>query len=186
MRHVLEALTPPDEFVHAAGSLLQTFNSYEPPIIKYAGKQNGILFKFLLNHDFIFERVKRREHRELGVSFYSSHEVDFQLDGHFWLQYGLFMGTNGRDDEAIELLTQSIRAYPDNFFAIHALADLQLKIARKSPSFDQRTRALLNEAVASLNRQDARHEVRTDSHGTVSLPAMQAETFCRILTRANP
>lgn len=169
VRHVLEALTPPDEFVHAAGSLLQTFNSYETPIIKYAGKQDGILFKFLLNHDFIFERVKRAEHRELGVSFYSSHEVDFQLDGHFWLQYGLFMGRIGRDDEAIELLTQSIRAYPDNLFAMHALADLQLKIARNAPSFNQRAKTLLNKAVVSLNKQDARHEVRTDQYPLVTL-----------------
>ena len=169
VRHILEVLTPPDEFLRAAGSLLQTFSNYETPIIKYASRQDSILFKFLLNHDFIFERVKRFEDRELGISYYSSHEVDFQLDGHFWLQYGLFMGRIGYHEAALELLTQSARAYPDNPFAVHALADLQLKIARKADSFDQRAKTLLDQAVTSLNLQDARREVRSDQYPLVTL-----------------
>lgn len=169
VRHILEALTPPNEFLHASGSLLQTFSSYETPIIKYASRQDGILFKFLLNHDFIYERVKSFNDREMGALYYSSHEVDFQLDGQFWLQYGLFMGRIGHDDKAIELLTQSIRAYPDNLFAAHALADLQLKIVRNSDTFDERAKSFLDSAVTSLNMMDARHEIRTDHYPLVTL-----------------
>lgn len=169
VRHILEVLAPPREFFYAADKLLRTFSSFETPIIKYAGRQDSLLFKFLLNHDFIFERVKQFQDREVGVDYYGANEVDFQLDGHFWLQYGLFMGRIGRDDAAIELLTQSTRAYPDNLYAAHALADLQLKIARNSNLFDSRTKSLLNEAVRTLNLQDARHETRTDQYPLVTL-----------------
>ncbi len=169
VRHVLEVLTPVVEFFGAAGSLLQAFSSYETPIIKYSSRQDGLLFKFLLNHDFIFERARRVTDRDLGIAHYSSHEVDFQLDGHFWLQFGLFMGRIGLDEEAASLLTKSIRAYPDNLFAAHALADLQLKIARNATAFDARTKSLMSEAVAALNEQDARHETRTDQYPLVTL-----------------
>lgn len=169
VRHILEVLTPPVEFLDAAGSLLQTFSSYETPIIKYTGRQDGVLFKFLLNHDFIFERVRRVDDRKFGIEYYNTHEVDFQLDGHFWLQYGLFMARIGRDDKAIELLAQSIRAYPDNLFAAHALADLQLKIVRNAPSLTPKLRSIMEEAVTALNLMDARHELRTDQYPLVTL-----------------
>jgi hypothetical protein len=167
--HVLDTLTSPEEFLSVASSLLHIFGNYETPVIKYSSRQDGILFKFLLNHDFIFNRVKRFKDREFGVFYYQNHEVDFQLDGHFWLQYGLFMGRIGRDAQAAEILTQSIRAYPDNPFAVHALADLQLKLVRNATHFDKMVSSLLEEAVTSLNSMDKRQESRTDHYPLVTL-----------------
>jgi hypothetical protein len=167
--HVLDTLTSPEEFLGVASSLLHIFGNYETPVIKYSSRQDGILFKFLLNHDFIFSRVKRFKDRDFGASYYQNHEVDFQLDGHFWLQYGLFMGRIGRDVQAAEILTQSIRAYPDNPFAVHALADLQLKLVRNATHFDKMASSLLEEAVTSLNSMDKRQESRTDHYPLVTL-----------------
>jgi hypothetical protein len=51
---------------------------------------------------------------------YADFEVDFQLDGHYWLQYGLFLSKIGELDNAHEMMRRSIQAYSNNPFAIHA------------------------------------------------------------------
>ncbi len=169
VRHILEVLTPGNEFFGCLSRILKTYVKYETPIIKYVNRQDAALFRFLLNHDYVFENAKRFQSESLGIGHYSEHEIAFQLDGHFWLQYGLFMGRLGKDEEAVDLLTKSIRAYPDNLFASHALADMQLKMARGRRIYDAKTKALIGNAVATLLSQDARHETRTDQYPIVTL-----------------
>ncbi|WP_140870074.1 hypothetical protein [Sphingomonas oligophenolica] len=169
VRHILESLTPRDEFFYCMSRILKTFVKYDTPIIKYVNRQDAALFRFLLNHYYIFESTKRFRSETLGIGHYGENEISFQLDGHFWLQYGLFMGRLGKDEVAVELLTKSIRAYPDNIFASHALADIQLKMARSRPVYDAKTKALISDAVTNLLAQDARHETRTDQYPIVTL-----------------
>ncbi len=169
VRHILESLTPGEEFFGCLARTLKTYVKYDTPIIKYVNRQDGALFRFLLNHDYIYENSRRYRSDTMGISHFSEHEIAFQLDGHFWLQYGLFMGRLGKDEQAVDLLTKSIRAYPDNLFASHALADMQLKMARSRRVYDGKTKALISDAVAILLTQDARHETRTDQYPIVTL-----------------
>jgi tetratricopeptide (TPR) repeat protein len=97
------------------------------------------------------------------------YEVPFQLDGHFWLQYGLYYDRLGDLSSAEEMLRKSIQAYPNNIFAEHALARLRLRIASSDQINDGEARALMAEAVASLNRLDARDPASLDEYPLVTL-----------------
>jgi hypothetical protein len=54
------------------------------------------------------------------------------------------------------MLRRSIQAFPENPFAVHAVAHLKLRIARHRASYDSVTRTLIGEAVEALLQQHAR------------------------------
>jgi hypothetical protein len=72
-------------------------------------------------------------------------------------------------DEALDMLRRSVQAYPGNFFAIHALADIQLRVARARPSFDTIARELVDQAVKSLLLQNAQFRLDVDVYPAVTL-----------------
>jgi hypothetical protein len=62
-----------------------------------------------------------------------------------------------------------VQAYPGNFFATHALADIQLRVARARPSFDTIARDLVDQAVKSLLLQDTQFRLDVDVYPAVTL-----------------
>ncbi|MBB5049489.1 hypothetical protein HNR60_004267 [Rhodopseudomonas rhenobacensis] len=168
VRHILENVATFTEFSSVLKSLLRTYLKYNIPIVRSVNRLDSQLFKFLLNHDFIFGHADRSGDCELGREIYSDFEVDFQLDGHFWLQYGLYLAEIDDLRGAIDKLRLSVQAYPDNPFVIHALADVQLQVARNRPSYDAATRTLIDEAVRALKLQDASN-VESDVYPIVTL-----------------
>lgn len=72
------------------------------------GRLDAKLFRFVLNNDFISEHASKYGDKRDGIKIYSDFEVEFQLDGHYWLQYGLFLAHIGRFDESIRMLRRSI------------------------------------------------------------------------------
>lgn len=82
---------------------------------------------------------------------YEAFEVPFQRDGHFWLQYGLFNRSIGKQDRALELLKKSVDAFPENYYAIHALAQQKLMLAAKVAKHNKpQAQTLMSEAVEHL------------------------------------
>ena len=107
-----------------------------------------------------------------GERLYSNFEIDFQLDGHFWLQYGLYMADRGQTAEAVTMLERSIQAYPSNAFAVHALAELQLQLARGRSSYDSVTVQLIGDSVKTLLELDARTGIEHDQYPIITLATL--------------
>ena len=169
VRHVLDTAVHFSILRSCIKAILSTFLKYNIPVIKSVRRLDGILFKFIINHNFIFNQAKRYGRAADGADVYADFEIDFQLDGHFWLQYGLFLSGIGRLSDAITMLRRSIDAYPGNPFAVHALADVRLRMAREMGEFNETARDLINEAVGSLLQQDAQSGIVFDQYPIVTL-----------------
>lgn len=168
IRHIIENVATFDEFSAVIKSILKTYLKYNIPIVRSTNRLDSQLFRFLLNHDFIFQHADRHGDRELGRDIFSEFEVDFQLDGHFWLQYGLYLAEIGDLNGSVDMLRRSVQAYPDNPYVINAPADVQLRIAKNRHGYDTVTRALIDEAVKALKLQDA-SRIESDVYPIVTL-----------------
>jgi tetratricopeptide (TPR) repeat protein len=169
VRHIVEHVASIDDVITSIIEILRTFTKYEIPITKNVGRQDSLLFRFLLNHNFISSLARNRSGTGDPVQIYKEFEIDFQLDGHYWLQYGQFLVQKGDLEPALELLNKSIQAYPGNPYAWHAYADLQLQVAERRDRFDARTVELLDEAVKVLEAQHAVSSSQSDQYPIVTL-----------------
>lgn len=168
VRHIMENVARISDFTNVIKSILRTFVKYDIPIVRSVNRLDAQLFRFLLNHDFVFGQSHRHHDTALGRSIYEEFEVEFQLDGHYWLQYGLFLAEDGDLEGSLSMLRRSVQAYPDNPYVLNALADVQLQVAAKRKSYDTITRSLIDEAVKTLKIQDA-SRVETDVYPIVTL-----------------
>ncbi len=169
VRHILENVADFPTVIDAAVETLRTYTKYAIPIVKNVDRLDGLLFKFILNHNFIGELARRRNEVEEALRVFQSFEIDFQLDGHFWLQYGQYLAMFGELEPALRALEKSIAAYPENIFAVHALADLQLKVAITRDTFDATTVALIGDAVETLEGLHAAQGIEADFYPIVTL-----------------
>ena len=169
VRHILDTSIKFKDFLRAVTKILQTFVKYETPLIRKVNKRDGALFRFLLNNDFIFEVAKKHHALDKGVEVYDAFEPDFLLDGHFWLQYGLYLIRIKRLPEALDKLKKSVDAYPDNPFSQHALANLQFRLVLDSETLTGSSNILLQEAVQTLEALAGRGPTVLDSYPLVTL-----------------
>lgn len=169
VRHILENVANFSIIVDVIVEMLRTYTKYDIPIVKNVNRLDGVLFKFLLNHNFIGDLARRRNEAEEGLRIFESFEIEFQLDGHFWLQYGQYLSMFGELEPALRALEKSIDAYPGNVFAVHALADLRLRVAYSRNTYDATTIALIGDAVETLERLHAAQGVETDFYPIVTL-----------------
>ncbi len=169
VRHIIENVIHFSEFRSALCAILRTYLKFEIPIVKSVTRLDAQLFRFLLNYRFILDNAERHNQTQAGIEFYSEFEVDFQLDGHFWLQYGLYLANLGTLSPAIKMLRRSIEAYPQNPFAAHALADVQLRAAKERAAYDLVTRELISDAVKALTLQDSQFGLELDEYPIVTL-----------------
>jgi len=169
VRHIIENVSDFSDVIQASKGTLRTYTKFSPPIVKSVGRYDALLFKFLLNHNFIYELANRRGMVAEAISIYSEFEVDFVLDGHFWLQFGQYLVEWGDLDRALAVLQKSIEAYPENSYAWHSLADVQLRVAARRPAYDATTVELIGDAVKTLMEQDESPNLQTDEYAIVTL-----------------
>ncbi|WP_168331293.1 tetratricopeptide repeat protein [Rhizobium leguminosarum] len=169
VRHIVENVASFSAVVDAAVEILRTYTKYALPIVKTVDRPDGLLFKFILNHNFIGDLARRRNEVEEGLRTFESFEIEFQLDGHFWLQYGQYLAMFGELEPALRALEKSIAAYPENIFAVHALADLQLRVAYNRTAYDATTVALIGDAVETLEGLHASQNLEMDFYPIVTL-----------------
>jgi tetratricopeptide (TPR) repeat protein len=150
VRHIIDNVASFGAVVDATSAILRTYTKYDTPIVKNVGRQDALLFKFLLNHNFNADLARRRNDMVAGLKIYEQFEVIFQLDGHYWLQYGQYLVEMGRLEQALGVLKKSIQAYPNNVYASHAYADVQLRVAAERPAYDAVTVELIGDAVKAL------------------------------------
>lgn len=169
VRHIYESVVNVDDVMNAVSGLLETFTKYEHPIIKNVARFDELLFRYLLSHNFLKEMSIAHGSARAGLKVYEKFELSFQLDGHYWLQYGQYLSEIGEYDDALAMFDKSIQAYPANEFALHALADCQLKVASRRTSYDTDTRELIRKAVSTLVAQDAAMGGPSDHYAIVTL-----------------
>lgn len=169
VRHLIENVVDYEHVIDAIVEALRTFTKYKVPVVKTVGRLDALLFKFLLNHNFNAELAKRRRGLEEGRRIYETFEVEFQLDGHFWLQYGQYLVSIGQEEEALSVLSKSIKAYSNNPYAVHAYADLQLRVAIRRESYDAVTAKLIGDAVSTLEEQHRYAVWDSDQYPMVTL-----------------
>lgn len=177
VRHIIDDVVGLDALLDCLISISATYTKYGFPIVRNVNKIEAALFRFCWNHKFIFEQCQRRNRLHDGERLYSNFEIDFQLDGHFWLQYGLYLSECGKKADALVMLRRSIEAYPDNPFAVHAYAELQFQVALRRNDFDSTTRQLIGDAVESLERLDARKSDEIDQYPIVTLANLHIGTL---------
>lgn len=169
VRNILDQAVSIDITLRIICDALRTFTKYSIPITKHVNRPDAALFRFLLNHGFLRERSERGGDKYGGLEVYRSFEVDFQLDGHFWLQYGLYYQRLGNSPLAIAMLEKSIDAFPGNPFAIHALASERLLQAGKRSLYDQACRRQIDLAVSSLEKLHSNPLFAFDQYPLVTL-----------------
>lgn len=169
VRQIVEHVIDFERFSAVLCDILDVFARYEIPVIRKINRTDGYLFKTLVNHDFIFKAASVHGDPSGGKSIYERYEIDFQLDGHLWLQYGLYLINLNEFDDAHKMLKRSIEAYPENPFALHALSHLQLRIASHSKSFDKYTENLIQEAITRLELLNARATLADDQYPLVTM-----------------
>jgi len=131
-------------------AILSYFSEYPTPIISNISKIEGQLFRYTLNNRNIYRLFERRQMPPRTIAIYTDLEQRLQLDGHFWLQYGLLLRRFGRHHDALEKFEKSIEAY-DNEYSKHARAHQQLILAATSERAEHRlARNLINRAEAYL------------------------------------
>lgn len=169
VRHVFDELIDFHTLKNILVALLRSFTKYKVPVIQNVNRRDAQVFRFIINHDFILRRARISRVPADGIGVYEEFEVEFQLDGHYWLQYGLYLAQLHRTDEALQMLRRSIQAYPGNGYAVHAYADLQLKVALRRPNYDKITSDLVQGAVSALLEEDARRQLSGDQYPIVTL-----------------
>ena len=142
VRQIVENVITWDQFTSAMCDILSVYANYEVPVIRKVNRTDGYVFKYLLNADFIYQIATTHGKPDAGLEVYERFQVEFQLDGHFWLQYGLYLIKCARYEEALTVLKRSIDAYPENIFARHALAHLKLRIASHRSILDANTASI--------------------------------------------
>ncbi len=179
VRHIFENVAGLSDIVDVVISILVTFTKYKMPIVKNVDRMDALLFKFLLNHNFNADLANRRGDMNEVEKIYSTFEIAFQLDGHFWLQYGEFLVEKGDLESSLGALNKSIQAYPNNPYAAHALADVQLKVAARRAQYDAMTVQLIGEAVAVLEAQQAAYNIDSDQYPIVTLANHHVDALLR-------
>ncbi|WP_418136436.1 SIR2 family protein [Agrobacterium sp. El2ro-1b] len=169
IRHIIEKLISFADIIDAIVATLRYYLKYNIPVVRSVGRRDALLFRAILNHKFISENERRKNSRGGGIKIYEEFEVDFQLDGHFWLQYGLYLAGHGDVQESIKMLRRSIDAFPENPFAVHAYGDVQLRYAAERTEYDSITKDIIKNAVASLKKLDADSPIEVDVYPIVTL-----------------
>lgn len=179
VRHIIENVACFSTVIDSAVEILRTYTKYKLPIIKNVGRLDALLFKFILNHDFIGTLARRRNEVEEGLRIFENFEVEFQLDGHFWLQFGQYLAMFDQIEPALEALEKSVAAYPQNIFAVHALASLQLRAAGDRNTYDDTTISLIADAVEKLEDLHEGQSSETDFYPIVTLADKHMSTLIK-------
>ena len=111
------------------------FAGFEMPVIQRVDRIKSQLFKYTLSNKNIYRIFLRAGDVKAGFPLFDRYSVEFQLDGHFWLQQALYLRRLDRKFDALRALETSVQAYQGNVFARHALAQHKLIVASLSDRY---------------------------------------------------
>ena len=171
VRYLLEQVVAPELTAKAINSLLHVFSYFESPIIKHINKVESTIYKGLINHRFLWDVLKGRE--SLIMPLYKGLEKRFELDGLFWLQYGLTLRDFHYNEDALNKLRTAYSAYPMDHTQ-HALGQQLLILAneitdkRVALNYADEARSLL-EPLDLIIKSDDTYPIVTLAEGHTKL-----------------
>lgn len=177
IRHLFDQAVNENLLFDSINALLSAYTVYEAPVIKHVGKNESTLFKAIINHKFLKDIFRSQE--KTILSLYQSFEKHFEIDGLYWLQYGLSLRGFGYQTEAYEKIQTAYDAYPQPHTE-HALAQQELIMGLTSDS-KEKAYNFLERAKDRLERLDL--ELRnTDAYPIVTL----SEGHTKIVNKFDP
>ena len=157
---IIRGFIDSDVLYNCIETILLYFAQFEMPVIRQVSKSDGQLFKYSVNNSTLYELFNARGQRQEGVKLYRKYLLEFQLDGHYWLQLGLYQRRLGKHEDAFASFQQSIAAYENNPFAHHALAHQKLIVAATATQYGAREKAYVEQAVGYLIERHYAQSVR--------------------------
>jgi len=173
IRHLFGKVIDAPLIERAVRGVLLAFALNKAPVVQNLPKLDAAIYKATINHRFLYEVLNGQEKPIVGM--YESLAKRFELDGLFWLQYGLALRSFGRHDDALEKLRTAVSAYSMDHTR-HALAQ-QLIIISEGAKTKQAAYGLLDEAKAILMQLDKTVRASEDEYPIVTL----AEGHTRLL-----
>lgn len=147
---IVEQIIGADDLIRVIDGYFEYFSRFDMPVLKTLDKVDAQLFKYSLNYRNIFSVLDRLKRRGDGAMIFERYSVAFQLDGHFWLQWGLYLRKLGQQRAALDKFENSIDAFPESGFARHALAQQKLIVASTADVYGPLERRLVDQAVEEL------------------------------------
>lgn len=136
--------------IKALRSFLDSIKRYEKPISKNMSRNELMLFKLTINHNFLLNFLNGDA--GLALNLYKDYEKNFEQDGLYYLQYGLLLRQQNKHPAALTKLKSAKEAWAMSHTE-HAYAQ-QLLICARDESKDKAF-SNLNEAKEILLRLDA-------------------------------
>jgi len=150
-RKIVESIVDKELISSVISSLLSSFVGYAHPVVKNVSKNDAVLFKSVINHNFLIDVL--RSDKDRVFSIYSAFEKFFESDGLYWLQYGLSKRYFEDHIGALELLQTAAHAYPHDH-TIHALAQQKMILASSDHWPEPQARAQMTDAIDKLRGLD--------------------------------
>lgn len=144
--------TPLETKERAIRGLLSSMTRHPKPISRNMSRSEVMLFKYAINHNFMSNFFHGKT--DIISTVFKDYEKHFELDGLFYLQYGLALRDMGKHDESLRKLHMAVNAWAMKQTE-HAYAQ-QLLICAMQGSKENAYRNL-ETAKEILLRLDARH-----------------------------
>ncbi|KUJ72839.1 SIR2 family protein [Thiomicrospira sp. WB1] len=140
---------PHKELLQVIEAYIQAFSVYKFPIVQNISRNEGSIYKHLVNAKSLKKLLKNN--KESVLSVYERFEKTFENEGLFLMQYGLALRSFDENTQAYEKLRIAHQAFPESPHIEHALAQQRIILAC-SESDETIALAHFNEAEDVLNR----------------------------------
>jgi hypothetical protein len=149
VERLFENFVTADQLVLAIKAYIKAFSVYSFPIVKNISRNEGAIYKHLVNAKNLKNLLHNDKERILSI--YREFEKTFENEGLFLMQYGLALRLFGDNADAYEKLKIANLAYPESPHIEHALAQQRIIMACKetNPTICM---SLFNQAYEVLER----------------------------------
>ncbi|MBH3372556.1 SIR2 family protein [Pseudomonas juntendi] len=177
-----------DRLRDAVVAYIKAFAVYQFPIVTKVSRNEGAVYKKLVNAKSLKKLLKNDENRVLSV--YAEFEKLLEHEGLFLLQYGLSLRSFNRNDEAFEKIRVANQAFPESPHIEHALAQQRIILACREDD-EVIAMAHFNEAENILRRLDSsdirifdKYPIITLSEGHVKVvDRFQGKSAAKVVAR---
>lgn len=185
-RRIFERYASQHEIGLTLTALLDSFASYQSPVVQHLPPPLNEVYRKNINHRFLTAIFKRTEK---VIELYQRFEKEFEPDGLYWLHYGLALRDVGQQEQSLTMLRTARSAYPSEH-TIHAYAQ-QLFIVAKTVENIAKAETLVIEAVEILRglhkqrrRQQDFYPIVLLSEGHVTaIRNLRGDADARVLAR---
>ncbi|MFY3602379.1 SIR2 family NAD-dependent protein deacylase [Achromobacter xylosoxidans] len=106
---LFDGRTPFEMKERAVHGLLLSMTRHSKPITRNMSRNELMLFKLTINHNFLSNYFHGK--KDVILDLFKNHEKHFELDGLYYLQYGLALRDMNEHEEALRKLTSAVDSW---------------------------------------------------------------------------